>query len=1048
MSAIGSSDQRLVVEVVIVNRLISALVDTGAVFSYVDEPTSAMLCREGLVLEHTQHPQARTATGSLVRAVGEFRTRCEVDGRGHDIQLISLPGLTTPLVLGMDFLRRIGAIIDVRRGQVRTSASESESAAIAAVEECSMRESDLESKKSPPRPGVTMPAPTNDQAVEQRRLDEFLAQQLPKVTTNRGVTPFAEHVIKLTDTTPRKQRYTPRNPLMQGIINAEVDKMLAEGVIEESDSPWSSPTVIVKKKDGKHRFCIDFRVVNSVSEPDAYPLPPIQATLDKLRGARCFTTIDLKSGYWQVPLAKESRPITAFTVPGRGLFQFRVMPFGLHAAPATFQRLLDKVIGPKMEPFAFAYLDDIVVASKSMEEHLEHLQQVFARLAEANLQVNPEKCHFGKESIRYLGHVIDKEGIHTDPDKVAAIRDIPAPTTVKKVRQFLGAASWYRRFVPEFSKLAAPLTKLTHKTQRWIWGEDQQNAFEKLKEALTSAPVLTCPDFAKPFTLQTDASNLGVGAALIQYHGEVPHVIAYASRTLNEREQKYSVTEKECLAVVWGIEKFKPYIEGYYFVVMTDHQALKWLNNIQSPSGRLARWALYLQQFQFEIVYRKGKYNQLADALSRNPVDPAPALMSVDYGDVRCAWFKNKYHDVIANPEDFPDYRVEGEKLFRRFWDPLDLSETEPHREWKQCVPSDVRNEVMQVNHDRAEAGHLGVAKTIARIMLRFYWPGMSRDIARYVRSCASCQRYKPGQHGVAGKMQMPRIKGPWDTVCVDLVGPLPRTAAGHEYLIVCQDRCTKYVECRALRKATGAAVARAIRELVICRYGCPISIISDNGTEFENNSVKKMLAEYQVRHHLTPPYSPQCNPVERVNRVLKPMIAQFCENNHRSWDVLLPEFIFAINTARHSSTGYSPAYLVFGKEPTLPGTAPGIAAEDEDGSIEPTTAQHQHRIKCIQEARELARVLMARASTTQARHYNLRRRDVRFHLGDRVMRREHPLSNAARGFAAKLAPRYSGPWTICKVRSPQVYDLKGERGKKLLRIHIKDMKPVTSGED
>lgn len=454
-------------------------------------------------------------------------------------------------------------------------------------------------------------------ASEAARLQEFLATELPLFERVKEPTTYTEHQIRLKPGTPIKQRYRPRNPAMQAVINQEVEKMLKEDVIEPSNSGWSSPVVLVRKKDGTYRFCVDFRKLNTASDKDAYPLPYITATLDKLRGARYLSTLDLRSGYCQVPLAPSSRPATAFTVPGRGLLQFTVMPFGLHSTPATFQILLDDVLGPELEPNVLVYLDDIVVASRTLEEHLKHLAEVFRRLRAARLRLNPDKCHFCRLSLRYLWHIVDQHGIRTDPEKVSAITDWPNPTTVRKVRQFLGMASWYRRFIPNFSTLAAPLTELTKKKARWKWEETEKEAFEHLKAALTSAPILACPDFESPFVLQTDASKEGLGAVLTQDRGQGEKVIAYASRTLEKAEKNYSATELECLAVVWRIRRMRGYLEGYHFTVLTDHQALKWLHQLEAPSRRLGRWMFELQQFDFDIQYRQGKPNQVADALSR-----------------------------------------------------------------------------------------------------------------------------------------------------------------------------------------------------------------------------------------------------------------------------------------------------------------------------------------------------------------------------------------------------------------------------------------------
>ncbi|KAL7723898.1 hypothetical protein ACLKA6_013940 [Drosophila palustris] len=386
-------------------------------------------------------------------------------------------------------------------------------------------------------------------------LKEFLEAELALFEGLQGVSHIAEHRIRLRDDKPLKQRYYPKNPAMQRVIDEQVNELIQAGAIEPSRSPHSAPIVLVRKKTGDWRMCIDYRQLNAHSIPDAYPVPRINHILERLRHARFISTLDLKHGYWQIPMAADSRECTAFTVPGRGLYQWRVMPFGLHSACATFQRALDTVIGPEMEPHAFAYLDDIVVIGATKEQHVANLKEVFRRLRAANLKLNRKKCSFFRKRLVYLGHVISAEGICTDPGKVEAIRNLKAPASCKELRQCLGMASWYRRFVPNFATLVQPMTELLKKGRKWSWGEEQEEALCQLKEKLTTAPVLACPDFSAKFVLQTDASDYGLGAVLTQTVDDQERVIAYASRKLLKAEMNYSATEKECLAIVCNLQK-------------------------------------------------------------------------------------------------------------------------------------------------------------------------------------------------------------------------------------------------------------------------------------------------------------------------------------------------------------------------------------------------------------------------------------------------------------------------------------------------------------
>ena len=459
-------------------------------------------------------------------------------------------------------------------------------------------------------------------------LDEFadVLRDKPGRTTLTG------HTIETGTATPTHQHPYRLPHAYKDVVQQELKEMLADGIVEPSMSEWAAPIVLVKKKDGLFRFCVDYRKLNSVSRVDAYPMPRMDELIDNLGQAQFVTTLDLTRGYWQVPMSEESRAKTAFTT-GFGLYQFRVMPFGLQGAPATFQRMMDQLL-MGLEGYTAAYLDDLVIFSESWPDHLEHIQRVLQRLREAGLTVKPKKCQFGMKECVYLGHVVGNGTVKPEHGKLEAVQNFPIPETKSQVRAFLGLTGYYRRFIPGYSSIAAPLTDLTKKyaPTKVAWSEACATAFRKLQELLCSSPVLRSPDFTRSFILQTDASDRGIGAVLSQEDSEgEEHPVAYFSRKLLPREERYSTVEKECLAIKLGIQAFRVYLMGKPFVIQTDHRSLVWLDRLKENNARLTRWSLALQPYQFIVQHRSGRANGNADALSR--VDPArPTVMSLEKG--------------------------------------------------------------------------------------------------------------------------------------------------------------------------------------------------------------------------------------------------------------------------------------------------------------------------------------------------------------------------------------------------------------------------------
>ena len=427
---------------------------------------------------------------------------------------------------------------------------------------------------------------------DKRKLRDLLSQFGDVISTgdrDLGKTSMVFHTIDTGDSVPVRQAarrlpYSQRNE-----VREILEDMLGREIIEPSKSAWSSPVVLVKKKDGSTRFCVDFRKLNGVTRKDAQPLPRIDDTLDTLGQACLFSTLDLASGYWQVQVDPKDQEKTAFVTPF-GLYQFRVMPFGLSNAPATFQRLMEHVLSGLHWSICLVYLDDITVFGKSVEEHLDQLREVLTSLQNAGLKIKPSKCHLMQTRVRYLGHIVSSKGIEIDPEKVRCVSDWPTPTDQRSLKQFMGLASYYKRFVQGFAQVAAPLNALTEKTKTWEWTAECNGAFLELKKRLVSAPILVMPCFNHKFILDTDASGEGLGAVLSQSVDGQERVVAYASKTLSKTEHRYCATRRELLVVVWATQHFRPYLYGCGFLLRSDHSALQWLHSFKEPEGQVARW--------------------------------------------------------------------------------------------------------------------------------------------------------------------------------------------------------------------------------------------------------------------------------------------------------------------------------------------------------------------------------------------------------------------------------------------------------------------------
>lgn len=806
-------------------------------------------------------------------------------------------------------------------------------------------------------------------------------------------THLIEHVIDTGNSPPIKQRHYIVSPYVQKEINVEIDRLLGLEVIEACEpSGWSSPIVVVRKTTGKIRLCLDARKLNDITIKDAYPQQQINRILGRLAGTTVLSSIDFSDAFLQVPLAESSQIKTAFAISGRGFFKYKRMAFGLCNSGATLCRLVDRVIGCDLEPYVFVYLDDIIIATDSYDRHFDILKKLAMRIKTAGLTISVTKSRFCMKSLRYLGYIVGEAGISPDPEKTASIKDYVQPKNVKDIRRLLGLAGWYRRFIPNFAIVTAPLTQLLKKNvTKFVWTKEAEEAMEVIKSILSTAPVLANPDYNKPFIIQTDASDIGMGGVLVQGEGDEERVVAYFSQKFNASQRKYQTTERECLAVILTVEKFRPYIEGVEFTVITDHASLLWLRNLKDPTGRLGRWALRLQPYQFTLKHRKGRFMVVADALSR-------AIESIEnQHNSTDEWYNSIRLGVEKEPQKYPTFKIIEDKLFKSC--PKNRTKLGQYQMWREVVPKGNRSEILCQNHDDPLSAHGGFAKTIDRIRRKYFWPQMDKEIRKYVRDCQVCKAVKPTnqtQRSPMGNFRAP--SRPWEIIYVDFVGPLPRSRAGFTYLFVVVDGFSKFVHLHPMRDALTKTTISCLNDHIFRIYGTPRYLISDNGPQFIASAFKDFLNKNSVTSWYTSRYHPQANAAEAANKTVETAIRTYLrdELNHKDWDKYLPQIACAMNTSQHSSTLLSPYFALFGTQMCTSG-------QDYDNS---ETPDDNHSDK-MTEIRKIIRSNLLKNYESSKRRYDLRSRPISYEVGDEIWVKNRILSNAVKGITAKLAPEY-----------------------------------------
>lgn len=1021
---------------------ICALVDSGASHNFISAE----------YVKRYNKKQDRVTLGdprSVLPVLGTVGKQFLVDGMKFHQEFVVVPRLSLPIVLGEPFLTQEQAILDFQRRCMHVG---------------TVKRGTIFFKRSTAAKPILQTEPMKHGFPEEYENDFInMCSKFSRLFTkgvNSTTTSTSHKLHLLEDAVPFHACHRRYSTETKQIIAEEVERMLEAGYIEPSQSAYSSPIVIARKKDGTPRFCVDYRRLNSQTKDEPATLPVISETIRDLGNAKVFSSIDLKTGYWQIPMAPESKQLTAFTTPDGATYHFNVMPFGLKNAPSTFQRMMtQKVLAGCLRKFALVYLDDIIIFSDTFEDHLKHIHLVLERLQLHNLQVSPDKCRFAQTSINYLGHHIIPDGIEPQAVHIKNIKDAKKPESKKQLKSFLGLCGWLHEFVPRFANVTAPLTDLLRTKQRKLsWSTAAETAFTKIKTIFSSPLRLHRPDPTKPFVLQTDASSRGIAAVLYQEPSR--KIISFASAKLSRAQERYHVNEQECLAVVWAIKHFKQYLGDKPFTLRTDNKALLWLSKFRDQNAKLTRWSLLLQEYKFKVEHVCGSENELADLLSRNP-DAANRVqedeeadiekMSVPQIDPKISDHLKPLHLAIISIAELANEIKENQLQNRHArslveaWNqihedgPTSPAEEKILREynvhdnllWRRnpqgdqlIVPQDLHQHVLYNYHDAAAAGHPGTKETLRAISQSYYWLGLSDDVQQYVKKCWICASLKRGPLQEKAPLKPHNPTTPWEVVAIDIMGPYTKTTKNNRFVFVITDLFSRWVEAYATAKTESSDVIQILEEEVFTRFGYPKAILSDNGPQFTSIEWDGALRRWGALHWTTPVYHPQANPTERrIQEIKKCLRIHLANENKSTWDQHLNKALFNIRCRRNEATQHTPATLLLGYDLRRPGEWL-IGRPDPDEPVD----REEKRQKHVQEAH-------MNEHRYRQRYAGGTPPPIRFTPGQKVMERIRMKGTKP------FEPRWSGPHTIIEEAGENTYWIRRYRTADPVKVHVNDLR-------
>nr|CAI5859444.1 unnamed protein product [Callosobruchus analis] len=887
------------------------------------------------------------------------------------------------------------------------------------------------------------------------RLENLLVRYRDVFSENPGCVKSYVHRVEMEDDSPFNAPMYPIPFCYREEVRKQVVEMERWGVVTKQRTNYISPLVVVKKRDSTPRICIDARILNSRMRKDFIPPPnPAELLLSFKKGV-ILSTIDLTASYWQIRIHEQDRKYVGFIYEGE-TYVFRKLPFGLSTSMASLIRCLNQVLGAACQSFTMIYVDDLLVFSDNIDQHLEHLGILFDKLLAEGITVKLRKCQFLRQQVVFLGHIISSEGVRMDPDRIESIVKFPAPRNVKELRAFLGLVNYDKRFCDKYSELTVPLVRLLRKREIWCWDEEQKNGFANIKQAYLNVTLMVHPDFKKEFFVQCDSSDYAIGGRLFQKsNADEQEVIAYTSRTLKGSQLRYTTTEKEMFALLSCLEQWRSMLLGRNITVLTDHKALTFFLTCKLRSARLSRWILYIQEFSFKIEHCPGAQNRVADTLSRFPANKDIGLSPERSVDITIMLVRvtDTFRQLCSNFEKWREDQLKDSWIADKlvFLEGLVLSvpvwsekEYQMYRwyvihegllfkrgdflcpGYKLCVPRSRVLNLIRMEHE--QSGHFGKTKVLARMKEYFYWPKMQKHIRQFVAACDMCQKAKPSRvsrgllHSVVPKM-------PGELVCLDLIGPLPASRGGTTQLLVLVDAFSKFVKLYALKRATTRSILNKVLGDYIPKVQKPQCLLSDNGTQFSSKKWSEALGEIGIQAKFISVYFPEGNITERYNREVGRLLRMYCHEKHSRWAYVLDFVEECLNTAISDSTGYSPRYLHSGETVEHPVTR--FINFPVETTVKPS----------LQQLWMLAHDRMSKNAKRRAIKHSGKITPIEFREGDKVLVRTHMQSCAEDKTIKKFFYLYTGPYWILRKAGPNCYILRDGEGKELPKQNIINLK-------